>query len=258
MARIPREEGRQLSRKALDRALALNPNLAEAHGQMWRIKKFVDLDWAGADDSIQRAIALDPANPEYLGEASFSAAAFGRWEDALALITRAVELDPLNAGNQTSFGEMKYFENHLAEAEEDVKKSLELDPDFWGVPTLLTKIYIAQGRPHDALREIEQVRPVSFHTYLYAITYAALGEKKRSDAALKELISKYSRRGAFQVAEVYAYRNQRDEAFEWLDRSYVQHEGSVAFTNLEPLLKNLHADPRYAVFLKKIHLPVLP
>jgi hypothetical protein len=70
---------------------------------------------------------------------------------------------------------------------------------------------------------------------------------------LKELIAKHS--AASLVAWVYAFRNQRDEAFEWLDRAYAQHEGNVALTNLEPLLKNLHGDPRHAAFLKKLNLP---
>src|SRR6266446_3211469 len=57
---IPKEEGHRLSREAIDRALALNPNLAAAHSQMARIKKFVDFDWVSAETSIQRAMALEP------------------------------------------------------------------------------------------------------------------------------------------------------------------------------------------------------
>lgn len=72
---------------------------------------------------------------------------------------------------------------------------------------------------------------------------------------MKELISKYGTRAAFQIAMVYAFRNQRDEGFEWLDRAYAQGEGDVSATNLEPMLKNLHGDPRFAAFLKKLNLP---
>ena len=114
-----------------------------------------------------------------------------------------------------------------------------------------------QGRPQDALPEIKRVRSDSMHTFLYALAYAALGQEKRSDAALKELIAKYSTRDAFEVASVYAFRNQRDEAFEWLDRAYAQHETDLAVVNLTPDLKNLHGDPRYSAFLKKIHLPAI-
>jgi hypothetical protein len=66
---------------------------------------------------------------------------------------------------------------------------------------------------------------------------------------------KYHASNAFEIATVYAFRNQPDEAFEWLDRAYAQRDPSLMATNVEPLLNTLHKDPRYAAFLKKIHLP---
>jgi TolB-like protein/DNA-binding winged helix-turn-helix (wHTH) protein/Tfp pilus assembly protein PilF len=252
---IPMEEGRQLSREAIERALTLNPNLAAAHSQMGRIRKFVDFDWAGADASVRRAMALEPGIPEYLDQAAYSAAMFSRSDEAVALARRAVELDPLNPGSWSALGEINYLEGQLAEAEADVKKSLELSPDVWPGPILLGRIYVMQGRPQDALPEIERVRTDAARTWLSAVTYAALGRQKQSDAALKELIAKYSSRAASDVAWVYAFRNQRDEAFKWLDRAYAQREGNVAATNLEPLLKNLRSDPRFTAFLKKLNLP---
>src|SRR4029077_16317858 len=178
-----------------------------------------------------------------------------RSDEALALARRAVELDPLNPGSWSALGEIKYSEGQLAEAEADVKKSLELSPDAFPGPILLGRIYVMQGRPQDALPEIERVRTDAARTWLSAVTYAALGRQKQSDAALKELIAKYSSRAASDVAWVYAFRNQREEAFKWLDRAYAQREGNVAATNLEPLLKNLRSDPRYAALLKKLNLP---
>jgi TolB-like protein/DNA-binding winged helix-turn-helix (wHTH) protein/Flp pilus assembly protein TadD len=254
---IPAEKGHRLAREAIERALALEPNLPEAYSQMARLKKYVDFDWAGADESIRRAIALDPGNPEYLDQAATSALTFGRSDEALALARRAVGLDPLNASSWHRRGEIEFYEGQLAGAEADVKKSLELSPDVFLGPVLLSKIYLMQGRPQDALSEIERVRSDAVRTYLYAITYAVMGRKKQSEAALKELIAKYSTREAFLVAEVYAFRNQRDEAFVWLDRAYAQHEDDLPMTNLLPELKNLHSDPRYNAFLEKIHLPVI-
>src|SRR5712672_309026 len=99
---IPAEEGHRLAREAVERALALNPNLAAAHAQMGRIKRQVDFDWAGADASIQRAIALEPGNIEMVTQASASAAILGRFDEALLLARRAVDLDPLNADSWES------------------------------------------------------------------------------------------------------------------------------------------------------------
>jgi serine/threonine-protein kinase len=72
---------------------------------------------------------------------------------------------------------------------------------------------------------------------------------------LRQLIEKLHSSAAFSIATVYAFRNQRDEAFQWLDRAYAQHDGGLTFIKIDPLLKNLHSDPRYTAFLKKIHLP---
>jgi TolB-like protein/DNA-binding winged helix-turn-helix (wHTH) protein len=252
---IPTEEGHRLAREAVERALALNPNLAEAHSQMGRLKRFVDFDWVGAEDSIQRAIALEPGNPNYLRQEAYSAAIFGRSDEALALTRRAVELDPLNPNGWETLGSIRFYEGQLADAEAAVKKSLELSPDVFPGPILLSQIYVMEGRPRDALPEIERVRYGALRAYLYAVTYAAIGRKKQSDAALQELIAKYSTGDAFEVATVYAFRNQQDEAFEWLHRAYAQREDSIAETNVHPLLKNLHSDPRYAAFLREIHLP---
>jgi TolB-like protein/DNA-binding winged helix-turn-helix (wHTH) protein/Flp pilus assembly protein TadD len=252
---IPAAEGHRLAREAVERALALNPNLAEAHSQMGRIKQQVDFDWAGADASFQRAVALDPGNPESVRVASFSAAMLGRFDEALQLNRRAVDLDPLNAHNWESLAETEYYMGQLDRAAADCKKGLELNPEVFSGPWNLSQIYIMQGRPQDALPEIELVRYGFIRAALYAIAYYALGRKKESGSALSELIAKYHAGGAYQIAEVYAFRNQSDKAFEWLDRAYTQHDDGLAYTKVDPLLKNLHGDLRFAALLKKLNLP---
>ncbi len=105
------------------------------------------------------------------------------------------------------------------------------------------------------MREIERVHYAPYRAHLYALTYYALGRKKESDAALRELMMKYHASNAFEIATIYAFRNQTDEAFEWLDRAYAQRDPSMMSTKMDPLLKSLHNDPRYAAFLKKLNLP---
>jgi TolB-like protein/DNA-binding winged helix-turn-helix (wHTH) protein len=251
----PVQEGHRLAREAIERALALNPNLAAAHAQMARIKRLADFDWGGSDASIQQAITLEPGNPEYLSDAALSAATSGHSEEALALARRAVELDPLNPSNWSALGQIKYFEGQLAGADADVKKSLELSPDAFPGPVLLSEIYVLQGRPQDALPEIERLPPVYARAFLYALAYHALGREKESESALKELIANFSTYAAFQVAQVYAFRNQPDESFEWLDRAYAQRDSGLIGTKVDPLLKSLHNDPRYAALLKKLKFP---
>jgi TolB-like protein/DNA-binding winged helix-turn-helix (wHTH) protein/Tfp pilus assembly protein PilF len=252
---IPAYEGHRLAREAVERALALNPNLAEAHAQMGRIRQQVDFDWAGADGSIQRAIALKPGDPVIVRLAAFSAAILGRFDEALQLHRRAIDLDPLNAESWETLAQTEFFAGQLDEAAANSKKALELNSNVWLGPILLSEIYVVQGRPQDALPEIESILYPSIHAYLYAIAYCSLDRKKESDAALSTLISKYHATDAYQIAEVYAFRNESDKAFEWLGRAYAQRDSGLIQAKVDPLLKNLHSDPRYTTFLKKLNLP---
>ena len=252
---IPREEGYRLAREAVERAIALNPNLAEAHSQMGRIKHQIDFDWPGGDASYQRAAELEPGNPESVRLAGASAAILGRLDEALQLQRRAVDLDPLNAHSWEGLGEIEFRGGKLVEAEADLKKAHELRPDDFLSSTFLSEIYVTQGRPQDALPEIERVGYDPIRTFLYAIAYHALGRKKESDAALRELIAKYQAIDPYLIAEIYAFRDQSDEAFAWLDRAYAQRDDGLIHTKVDPLLKSLHSDPRFAAFLKKLNLP---
>ena len=250
------KEGQRKAREAVERALALDPNLADAHSQIGRIKMFVDWDWTGASASLQRALALDPGNSAVVGFASRQVACLGRLEEALELARRAVVLDPLNAVERGSLAQICFVMGRQEEAEMGFKKAFELNPDLPAYRSLLGFVYLAQGRAEDALAEIEREPFAVLRLQGYAVVYYALGRKKESDTALSELIAKYQKNDAFQIAGVYAFRHEPDKAFQWLDRAYVQRDTGLAATKLEPLLKNLHGDPRYIAFLKRLRLPL--
>ena len=251
---IPAEEGHRVAREAVERALALDPRLAAAHAQMARIQHQIDFDWSGADTSAQRALALEPGNPENLKSAASAAAILGRLDEAVQLSRRAVDLDPLNGDSWESLGENEFLLGRLDEAAADSKKALELSPDVWPGPIQLGKIYLMQGRLQDALSEIDLVRYDPVRAYLYPIAYYALGRTRESNTALNTLIAKYPE-STYGIAEVYAFRNQSDEAFEWLDRAYAQRNTGLISTKVNPLLYKLHKDPRFAAFLKRLDLP---
>jgi hypothetical protein len=81
-----------------------------------------------------------------------------------------------------------------------------------------------------------------------------LGRRKESDASLAELLAKYSKNGPYQIAAVYAFRGEKDRAFEWLDRAYAEHDAGITEMKTDPLLVNLHGDDRYKAMLSKMHL----
>ncbi len=251
---LPVEEGYRKAREAAERALALDENLAEAHAAMGWIKMSHDWDWAGADASYKRALALEPGNAMVVSRAAELTANLGRFEEALAQDRRAVELDPLSVSTHIYLGEHAYRAGRLEEAVAAFKKALELNPERPFSHFGLGLVYLAQAHPQEALAEMEREPEPDFRLDGLALAYHALGRKKESDAALAELAAKYQAGAAVQIAEVYAFRGEADRAFEWLERAYAQRDPGLSQMKGEPLLKSLERDPRYAAFLKKMRL----
>ena len=252
---VPREEGYRQARESVEHALALDPNLAEAHAALGGFKRTHDWDWVGADASLKRALALEPGNATVLLNSAGLAFTLGRFEEGLALGRQAVELDPLSVPAHHYLGLTAWYAGRPDEAVAAFKKALELNPEYPAAHTFLGQVYLAQSHPQQALAEMEREPEPGWRVYGLALAYHALGRKKESDAALAESIAKYRAIAAFQIAEVYAFRGEADRAFEWLERAYAQRDPGLAFIKGDPSLKSLERDPRYAAFLKKMRLP---
>jgi TolB-like protein/DNA-binding winged helix-turn-helix (wHTH) protein/Tfp pilus assembly protein PilF len=248
------DEGYRLAQEAAEKALQLDPGLADAHAAIGRIKRTHDWDWAGADASFQRAIALEPQNANALTGASSLAASLGRFDDAVALGRRAVELDPLSVVAHVALGMRAYYAGQYDLATASFQKALELNPGDPAAHYLLSLVYLAEGNPQQALAEVQQQLPGSGRYVGETLAYTALGRRQEADAALKMLVSNYPNEAAYQIAELYAVRGEMDSAFKWLELARTQRDAGLSAIVGDPLLKNLHADPRYAAFLKKMRL----
>lgn len=255
---IPPREGYEEARAEVERALSLDPDLARGYTVRGLIKMFWDWDWSGADADYQRALALEPGNYAVVSAASAHAARMGRWDQAVRLARKAVELDPFWAGVYSNLGVVGWRAGHFNEAEAALLKAVELRPQAQYQHTSLSRVYLAKGRPREALTQAEQERQPVFRLQCLSLAYHVLGQKRESDQALAELIAKNKTNAAFQIAEIYAFRGEPDRAFEWLDRAYVQHDAGLPDQLVgDPLLSSLEHDLRYAVFFKKMRLPVI-
>jgi tetratricopeptide (TPR) repeat protein len=137
-----------------------------------------------------------------------------------------------------------------------VKKAIDLNPQAAFVHLTLGKILIAEGKPQQALVEIEK-EPLEWGKFTgQALAYRALDREHDSNAALAVLISKYGSGAAYQIAQVYAYRRESDKSLDWLERAYEQRDPGLTEINSDPLFKNLHHDARYTGLLKKMRLPI--
>lgn len=249
------EQGYRDGRMAAERALQLDPGLAEAHAAIGRIKRGYDWDWAGADAAFQKALALEPQNSAVLLGASSLQLSLGHFDEALALNRRAVEVDPLSVVAHMSLGMHAYYAGHQDVAVDAFQKSLAISPEGPEAHYLLGLVYLARSQAQQALAEFEKIPAGSERAVGEALAYGALARRTEADAALQKLTNDYHEQAAYQVAEVYAFRGEADKAFEWLEIARSHKDAGLAAIKGDPLLKNLYKDPRYAAFLQKMGLP---
>ena len=253
---LPAEEGYRMARQEVERALALDPDLAYAHAETGWIRRAHDWDWEGADAAYQRALALEPGSRAAVVGASVLAFTLGRLDEAIGLDARAIELDPLSTGPRINLGIHLYYAGRLGEAAGAFTKALELSPEFPVTRALLGRVLLLQGRPREALAEIEREPDQVWRRYGLCLAYHAAGRAKEADAALAAFVKDYKDTMAFQVAEVFAYRGDADKAFAWLDRAFAQRDGGMADLKNNPLLKSLEGDARHAALFKRMRLPL--
>ena len=250
----PLAETFERARVAAQRALDLEPDLAEGHSELGWIRMTYDWDWREADASYTRALELAPGNRPIVSAASLLADNLGRKDAAVALARRGVELDPLNAVAQGNLGLRCLNAGLLEEAAAALGRALELNPQCGLVHWALGTVYLEQGRPEEALGAFEREEMESLRLSGLTSAQHALGRRLESEAALRELVAKGAEDSAFQIAQAFAYRGEADTAFAWLERAFAQRDSGLSNMQQDPLLRNLHADPRWQAFLKKMRL----
>jgi len=248
------------AREALDaaqKALSLDPQLALAHSMTGNVRFSYYWDWPAADASFKQALACDPSDMGATFRSGFLAMGLGRVDDAVALFRRAVTLSPISPSAHEWLSRVYVVANRLDDAEKEIRTALELSPDLSQGWYQLGLVLLEKGESKAALEAIQKERAENWRLPGLALAWHALGRRTESDAALAGVTDKYGDTMAYQIAEVYAYRGEGDEAFAWLDRAYRQRDaGLPCCLKTDPLLKNVKNDPRYAELLRRMKLPV--
>ena len=169
---------------------------------------------------------------------------------------RSIKLDPLRIAGYNNLGLFYWYADSTDKSEADFKKALELNPRYPSGHMMLGRIYLFEGKPDSALLEMMKEIDPDWRMYGLALVYYAAGKEKEADGILKEFIKKYQNVDAFQIAEICAYGGNKDKAFDWLRRAYDQRDGGLAQIEGDPMLRNIHKDPRYTAFMKKMKLPL--
>lgn len=248
----PLADAMERSRDAAAHALAIEPDLPEAHAELGWVRMTYDWDWAGADASYRRALATGSGNASIVVAASLLADNLGRKDDALALAHRAIEVDPLSFIAQGNLALRAFNSGRLDEAAAAVEAGLKLNPRGTLLHWLHGTIRLAQGRAEEGLSAFEQEQVEPLRVQGLVLVHHACGRDAASRAALDRLIEIGAADSAFQIAEALAYRGDADTAFEWLERAFAQRDPGVSQIQSGPLLVNLHADARWRPFLARM------
>jgi TolB-like protein/Tfp pilus assembly protein PilF len=248
----PVMEGYEQARLAADRALSIEPDLADALAVLGRVRLVYDRDPSAAEALYRRALELAPGDTFIVRAAAVLARNAGRLDDAIALLRPAAANDPLNEPAHFGLALCHYWAGDPVRAEAGFRKALELNPTGAATSFYLAAVLAAQSRLDEAEAVLER-EPLEIFRLLGGVLLGeARGSAESSRAALAELRDRFAAEAAYQIAAAHAIRGERDEAFAWLARAFDQRDSGIAEMRPDIHLRSLRADPRWTEFLDRL------
>jgi TolB-like protein len=239
-----------------EKAVAIDPHLAEAHAALGWVRFFIEWKFAEGLAELRRAQQLSPWNPTASDLMARVVVYLGQFEEAEKLARQAIEVDPLAYQARTSLARILFTEGKLDEADASARKAAELQPTAAGSHRWQVLVAIQRGDGEAALREARLEPNEGYRHFELALADYVRGDRPAAGAALAELIAKDRTFLAYQIAEVYAWRGETDKAFEWLQVSLDNHDTGMLSLLINPLMRGLRHDARYKALVAKIGLPV--
>ena len=249
------------ARQAAMKAIELDDSLAAAHASLAYVKALYDFDWPGAEREFQRAIQLNPGlSNGHFGYGIVYLAAMGKTKAAVHEMEMARDLDPLSLPTITYLGLAYAFDGRRDAAIDQYKKALELDPGFEEAHLNLASSYLEEGKSDAYFAEIAKI-PADPSACRPGLTRAlGLAIQGKREQALEE-IHKWEKpaNGVYvrrtSIASVYAALNDREQAFDWLDKAYQDRDGMLAYLNYQGAFQKYRSDRRFKSLLQKLGLP---
>ena len=246
-----RAEETKQSFATLEQAISLAPDLATGFIARGYLRYSRTWDWQGAAADFKQALALDPNNAELLSFCSESLFFGGHQAEAIAMARKATVVDPLSLGVRYNLGLLLFCSGQDIEARLAWQQVLDLNQGARWPNYLMGYLDLKGGKLENA-RAHFQASDEAFRLTGTAMLEYTEGHPAESEKALDTLKTKYTAGSAFQVATVYAWRGEKDHAFEWLDRAYDQHDAGMVRLRYDPTLACLHDDPRFSALVKKM------
>lgn len=260
MGWVPSNESYIRAKAAVDKALALDGQLGEAHATLAFIKTHYEHDWEGAESEFRRATEL---NPGYATAHHWYAAhllARGQVENSYTEMKLAQHLDPLSAAIDADLGQHYFYLRQYDRAIEHYRRNMIIFPNFYATHLSLGEAYTQKGMYAEAAAEYEKASAISKRNSLpvamLGYNYARWGKEAEARAAIRELDAMKAERNvpSTRYALVYTALGDRDSAFEWLDRAYDERDIQAVYVNVNPFFDGLRDDPRFAQFVQRLGL----
>lgn len=234
-------------------AIDLDPHLASGYISLAGIQMNHDWDLAGAEATLAKAHRIAPNAVSTLNAEAALSRYRGELDESISLQRRVIDLEPLKGASYGGLAIRLFAVGKLDEALAALQRALELDPQLEYIHLNRAEILLTKGLPTEALREVEAEPGEVWRLLGKALVLHDLGRTAESDAALQQLIATHPAQ-PYITASAYAYRGEPDEAFTWLDRAFERRDVSLIVIQLDPLLRKLYPDPRFAALIRRMKI----
>jgi len=256
---ISPEEGFAKAKAAAAMALKIDHDLSEAHASLGHALLH-NWEWEAAEKELKKAIALNPGYPSAHHWYSEHLTAMGRFDESLRELELAVHLDPLSLVINADLGRAFYFARQYDQSIKQENKTLDLDSHFWLSHINLGRSYTQKKMYADAISELQtasELSPGNTEVLSYlGFAYAAAGNRDKALQMLSNLKeqAQQSYVPPYHLAIIHAGLEQKEQAFEWLERAYETHAVDLFTLNVEPMFDQLRSELSFTELVRRIGL----
>ena len=248
---IPKEEAYRKGVPAAMKSIELDPEYALAYAYL-SIFQTSSFDFTNAADNIQKALELEPNNPEVLAS-SYVFNMVGL-EEKVAALEKAISINPLDYHIYFNLGLMLFYEGHLEEAKENLKIYAQHYPDAAVRHYVNGGILIQEGKPDAAYEEMQKEEDPFFKKHGTILALIALGKQQEANSLFEEFIFEYPTE-ATNIAQIYAVMGKKDQAFDSLKKAIAINDPTITEGLYYPEFKSLRGDPRWVELINLLKLP---
>jgi serine/threonine-protein kinase len=247
-------------RSTAAKAIELDDNLAEAHTSLaW--SRYHDWDWAGAEREFKRAVALNPSYPTAHLWCGDLLTALGRFDEAQAELSRALETNPLSPVINLALASRSYYAHQYPQAIDLAQKTLSMDPSFAPAHVLLGRAQLQSGKLVEGAAELQKALDLSegdtnelaLVGYSHAIANRQAEAKKILDELKERSQQTYVQPMA--VAMIHIGLGNKNEAFDWLNKALADRSAGLVYLKVDPIFEPLSGDPRFSDLVRRVGLP---